>query len=223
MWLTRQLKKKRFWEGVVSLIIFILLVYTGSQIVGSQDIRTRIETAGPRAPFVLILIQATMVVLAPLSSTPLYILAATLFNFWPALLLVAIGDTIGYAVSFLISRYYGRGVIEKLLTSGQLETLDHVLEHMSTKQNLAWAFIIFFGVSEVVSYAAGLSQISFIRFISVAAPVGTLIASLYVSVGSSFTQEGSGYISAIGIALLLPGVFVLIRYIISKKQKTSFI
>lgn len=92
--------------------------------------------------------------------------AGAIYGFWGGTILVATSNMVGAAANFLISRYLARNWIRKKLSGPRFRALDHAV----TKEG--WKMIFLSRLSPVVphsivSYAAGLSQMSFGRFILV--------------------------------------------------------
>lgn len=90
--------------------------------------------------------------------------AGAIYGFWIGTLIMTVASTAGAAVSFLISRYLARDWVQrKLGRGGRLRTLEHAVG------SGGWKIILISRISPIVphslvSYAAGLTQISFWRF-----------------------------------------------------------
>ena len=147
------------WWGGVSLVPRVLAIITG------------VESLGPAAPVIFILIYAAaMVALVP--STPLTLASGAIFGVVRGALFAFIGATIGSTAAFLIARYAARGLVAR-----QLETLPRLaaIERAVTANGSRVVFLL--RLSPIVpfnflNYALGLTTMSVWSF--VAAGVGSI-------------------------------------------------
>lgn len=128
------------------------------------------------------LILYTLVFIFLLPGSPVVIGVAAVYGFWIGAPLVAFGSTCGAAVSFLISRYLARGWVERKLGH---DPRFHVLER--AVGSAGWKIILLSRISPImphtiVSYAAGLTRISFWRF-----TLATLVGFLPMSIAYAYT------------------------------------
>jgi len=123
------------------------------------SIRDYIQGFGRLAAFAYIIAYAlnTISIVPPIA--PLSLTAGLAFGeIWGALFLMT-GAMIGTTITFIISRFFGRGFIEKIL-KGKFRNLDEKLEKNG------FMTVLFFRVVplvpyEVLNYACGLSKIKF--------------------------------------------------------------
>lgn len=124
-----------------------------------NSIRDYIQSFGKFAVIVYIIayILNTISVFPPIA--PLSLAAGLAFgSFWGAIYLM-LAALIGTSITFLMSRFFGRGLVEKIL-KGKLKNLDEKLAKNG------FTTILFFRVIpllpyEVLNYASGLSKIRF--------------------------------------------------------------
>ena len=74
-----------------------------------------LKASGSLAPIVYMLVMAFAIVVSPIPSLPLDIAAGIFFGPWLGTLYSAIGALIGAVISFLIARFLGRDLVEKIL------------------------------------------------------------------------------------------------------------
>ncbi|MEO8205401.1 MAG: TVP38/TMEM64 family protein [Chthoniobacterales bacterium] len=90
--------------------------------------------------------------------------AGAVYGFWFGALLVTISNTVGAIINFMTSRYLARSfVARKLKQSRKMQTFEKALDARG------WQIILLSRVSPIVphslvSYAAGLTRMSFWRF-----------------------------------------------------------
>ena len=123
-----------------------------------------ILSAGPWGPVVYIVAMAIAIVVSPIPSSPLAIFAGAIFGWVWAFVWTMIGAILGALMAFYIARVFGRPIIEKFIFKDKLEEIENMLP----EKHLTWGIFLlrlpplpFF---DAVSYAAGLTKISFRNF-----------------------------------------------------------
>lgn len=110
--------------------------------------------------------------------------AGAAYGFWGGTLLVSVSSVAGAVVNFLTSRYLIRGWLTRKFAQNQK---FHALDHAVAKDG--WSIILLSRISpilphSVVSYACGLTKISFLKF-SLASWLGFIpISAAYAYAGS---------------------------------------
>lgn len=188
--------------GVTLVVIILLAVFID---IGSLKIW--VEKAGVWGPAVFILLKISTIVIAPLSGSPLYPLVGLIFGFWPGILYAAIGDFLGYTIAFYISRILGRQVVLKLISSKEGGLLSRIVDHIGSTKGFLQALVMFFGIPELLAYGAGLSHLSYIRFISILWPIVIMFTAILVFFGSILEPSTESVL--IGFALPIAGVLAM--------------
>lgn len=172
---------------IITSLIGLGLMYGGIfalfQYFDLADVRSTIESAGIWAPLVLIAAKASTIVIAPLGGSPLYPLAGALFGFWYGTLLLIIGDAIGGAIAFYISRMFGRQVAEKFI-GNEKTFLSQALGMMGTTKGFLIARFCFMPIPELTAYGAGLTRLHFLPFIVIHASLGAIPALVFAKAGA---------------------------------------
>lgn len=150
------------WALYVALVVGVL--YAALVLVGSDDITAQVEAAGVWGPALLILAKIATLVFAPLGGSPLYLIAGILFGPVYGFVYIFIGDMVGAALCFYISRIFGRPIVGRLVLRHGMRMIDRVLAYLETRRGLIEARILFFAFPEVLGYALGLTNIAFTRF-----------------------------------------------------------
>jgi uncharacterized membrane protein YdjX (TVP38/TMEM64 family) len=189
-----------------------LLIFVGAAVVLFQvtdlgryvkpeEIRATIQSAGPVAPVIYLLIYS----IAPVFFVPGWIITVAgglAFGALWGTILTVIGATIGATLAFFVARYLGRDFVAHLL-KGKLKTLD--------EQAAANGFQVIFFLRLIplvpfnaLDYIAGLSKIGVRDYI-----LGTFLGIIpgtfaYVYLGSSLTNIYSWqFAGAVGLLILL--------------------
>src|SRR3989344_7202927 len=111
----------------VWLVIIILLFIVSVQMIKSGSLANQIDSFGILAPIIFVLLKISTVVIAPLSGTPLYFIAGSLFGNFDGLILSLLGDFLGSTVCFFLSRFYGHKIVETLVGNRFLEKIENTV------------------------------------------------------------------------------------------------
>lgn len=206
--------------GFVLLIGFSILTYwLSAYVLGKNQIQSFVIKAGIWGPLLIILAKASTLIIAPLGGNPIYILAGALYGFIPAVIYSFLGDLLGSAVSFLIARTWGRKIILKFIGKNMYGLIDKIYVVVGNWQSLVLAW--FLGIVDIVNYAAGLTNISFFRYILlfiIFRPIGNVI---FVSL-TFFPQQSLKikviYMAGIVIYAIFSGIYM---YKLYKKPSKS--
>lgn len=210
---------------VLLLIIFLSIV---SFFIDIEYVKENIQTAGPLAPIVYMLIKSLTVIFAPLSGSALYILSVPVFGFWYGLLYSFLGDLLGAIVTFYIGRIFGRPVVQYFAGKKNMIYIEKSLDLVSTIKG----FIIFrlgtFTMPEIGSYAAGLSNIKFIPFIIIHMAIDLAPIITMTSLGLFVRKDLPVWLIisfiTVGLLLTLINLFIFARLLkkeVQKKKSTS--
>jgi uncharacterized membrane protein YdjX (TVP38/TMEM64 family) len=113
-----------------------------------------IALQGRAGMFFYVLLSATAVVVAPISTLPLVPVASVLWGSFIAALLTIAGWTAGSFIAFVLSQRYGRPLVARAISMERIDRLSSLIP----ERNLFWS-VVFLRIVlpvEVVSYAVGL-------------------------------------------------------------------
>jgi uncharacterized membrane protein YdjX (TVP38/TMEM64 family) len=157
-----------------------------------------------------VLILVVSIVVAPVSALPLLPIASNVFGWVVAGWLSVVGWLIGSAIAFILSRRYGRPLVEKVVS------LDKIgkIEKMIPEENLFWS-IVFLRMSvpvDILSYVLGLfSHVKFRTY---------MLASLIGIIPFAFVFS---YLGTLGIyyqllALLIALIIILVGVLVRGRR-----
>lgn len=165
--------------------------------------------------FLLMIFQS---VAAPLPAFLLTFANANLFGWWQGALLSWSSAMAGAAVCFLIARILGREAAEKLTSRAGLVQIDTFFEKYGKNTVLICRLLPFVSF-DIVSYAAGLTSMSFGAFF-VATGLGQLPATIvYSYVGSMLTGGAKLLVTGLMLLFALSALIVMLRKIYTERQK----
>ena len=185
-----------------------------------QKLKDFVASYGPYAAAISFLLMVLQSVVAPLPAFLITFANAALFGFWKGALLSWSSAMVGAALCFFIARSLGREPVEKLTSKGALKNIDEFFKRHG-KQSILIARLLPFISFDIVSYAAGLSSISFIGF-WIATGLGQLPATLvYSYVGGFLTGGAKLLVTGLLILFALAFLIGLGKQIYTERQKNK--
>lgn len=157
---------------------------------------------------------------APLPAFLITFANANLFGWWQGAILSWTSAMAGAAVCFFVARILGRDVAEKLTSKAGLEQIDTFFEKYG-KNTILICRLLPFVSFDIVSYAAGLTSMSFGSFF-VATGLGQLPATIvYSYVGGMLTGGAKLFVTGLMLLFALSAIIALGRKIYLEKQKSK--
>lgn len=185
-----------------------------------ESLKQYILSFGIWAPIISFILMILQSVAAPLPAFLITFANAALFGWVKGALLSWTSAMAGAALCFYIARFLGRDTVEKLTSKFAIDSVD-VFFNKYGKHTILIARLLPFISFDLVSYAAGLTSMSFISFF-IATGIGQIPATIiYSYVGDMLT--GGAKLMMMGI-LTLSAISVLL-YVLKKiyndKNKVS--
>ncbi|HVU11909.1 MAG TPA: VTT domain-containing protein [Phototrophicaceae bacterium] len=209
--MAQNLKRLRpLLPGIASFVIITVAMIVALDVIGLDRIRQAIESAGPLAPLAYIFIKIITYVVAPLSSGPIQLSAGILFGLVPGILFTLIGEVIGGSINFLLARYFGRPVVERLVGQEDMPRVDKFVSQIVDWRTLIYARLFLFSIYDFISYAVGFSKLKFRTYVIVSLCVGIIPTAAAVLLGTTLTGERSSLILLyvlVGAASIIPLIF----------------
>ncbi len=232
---TKSTKKANKWAGkivVIALAAAAFLAYyfipavhtTMNKILAAfasgdfEVVKEFVESYGIYAAAVSFMLMILQSIAAPLPAFLLTFANANLFGWWKGAILSWSSAMAGAAVCFYIARILGRDVAEKLTSRRGLKQIDEFFEKHG-RMSILIARLLPFISFDIVSYAAGLTSISFWSFF-VATGIGQLPATIiYSYVGSMLTGGAKLFVTGLLLLFAISALIVLFKQIYNEKQK----
>ena len=185
-----------------------------------QKLKDFVASYGPYAAAISFLLMVLQSVVAPLPAFLITFANAALFGFWKGALLSWSSAMVGAALCFFLARSLGREAVEKLTSKGALKNIDDFFKRHG-KQSILIARLLPFISFDIVSYAAGLSSVSFLGF-WVATGLGQLPATLvYSYVGGFLTGGAKLLVTGLLILFALAFLIGLGKQVYTERQKSK--
>ena len=181
-------------------------------------VRDFVASYGAYAALVSFLLMIFQSVAAPLPAFLLTLANANLFGWWQGALLSWSSAMAGAAVCFFIARILGRDAAEKLTSKAGIAQIDVFFEKYGRNTILICRLLPFISF-DIVSYAAGLTSMSFGSFF-IATGIGQLPATIvYSYVGGMLTGGAELLMTGLLILFALSALIVMLRKIYTDRQR----
>lgn len=215
------MKKIKTVSKIILLVLVVFTVFLSPirEKLSLSELTSAIESARgmPSAPLVFVLSYVLGVVLA-LPGIAFMFLGGSIFGFWKGILLVVIASNIGCQLTFLLSRFFGKGFLSRFFKLTDFtEKLEDKIEQNGFMVMLYLRLIPLFPFN-LVNYASGLTNVEYKDY-----TLGTLIGKLpamiiYVYISSSFHDfESSKHKLPVYITVFV--LFTASTLLLEKKQK----
>lgn len=201
---------------IFSVVILALVGYLAwdliakgplTQLLSNRDQLVHImNSAGPLAPLIYILLQIIQVVVAPIPGQIVGGVGGFLFGHW-GILWTSIGSIIGFWLVFLIARKFGRPLLEKIFKKPVIEKFDFIINAQGAALIIFAIFLLPGFPDDVVCYIAGLTRLSMRKLltISILGRFPTIVLTNYIGMGIS---GNLGLVLALSIIAVLFIAFV---------------
>jgi uncharacterized membrane protein YdjX (TVP38/TMEM64 family) len=182
------MRSTRF-KKVLLALLFGLAVYAVMVLalrwVGLENAQAFVRSTGIWSPIVFIFICTASLIIAPLSGSSIYIAGGALFGKEVGFLLSYLASLLGCSINFWISRKFGRKVATRFIGKGNLAELDKSTEQFKSHHEIFYMIAMMPLSQDVVSYAVGLTKITYRNFFIALAisAVGIVAAYIYLGTG----------------------------------------
>lgn len=177
-----------------------------------------IRSYGAGAAGVSFLLMILQSLAAPIPAFLITFANAAVFGWWQGAILSWTSAMAGAAVCFFIARVLGRDAVAYFVSKGVLASIDKFFERYGKNAILICRLLPFMSF-DYVSYAAGLTSMSFLDFF-VATGVGQLPATIiYSYVGGMLTGSAQLFVTALLIIFALFALIFLIRQIFTARHQ----
>jgi len=198
--------RKRLSATFLLMVIALLAVRYWDLLAGGEGLMELARASPLLGPVAIVLVMIAQSVVAPIPAASVAVVAGSLYGMTGALY-VGIGALFGALISFYIARRYGKGYVEGHFDPGAVEKMNSLVDRYGF-----WAILVarlFPWVSfDLISYVAGITRISFKRFIT-ATLLGMIPGTIvYVKLGTFFES-----IAYTRFAVPLAGILILILYL----------
>lgn len=206
-----------FVPGVKTVVHEVVELFAKGDI---DIIKGYILSFGIWAPIISFLLMVFQSVAAPLPAFLITFANAGLFGWVKGAILSWSSAMAGAALCFYISRIYGRNTAEKLTSKFALDEVDNFFDKYGNNAILIARLLPFISF-DIVSYAAGLTSMSFWSFFW-ATGLGQLPATIiYSYAGEKLTGGARTFVTGLLILFAVSALGFLMKKIWDEKNKKS--
>lgn len=171
-------KKERndfYLKTTVITVFFLTFFYFLIPLVHSPRVATFVDNAGILGPLIVGIYFVFSDITLPLLGSPGIILSVGLYGLKVGLLISYLAGLVSATINFYLSRKYGRLLIRKVIGKHGLEHVDYYANRFGLR-TLILGRLFGFPIFEVISYAGGLTSMSFRTYILITIIFGALPA-----------------------------------------------
>ncbi|WP_197722161.1 TVP38/TMEM64 family protein [Sulfuriflexus mobilis] len=198
---------------VVFIAFYLALKQTGTLnfLEDSTNLKSWIERQGPIGPLLIIGLMMVAIIMSPIPSAPIALAAGAIYGHTTGTIYIVIGSVLGATTAFFIARIAGIDITRRWLG-------DRYGKGLIGSQNMLMAIIFIsrllpFISFDMISYAAGVTSLSFWRF-AIATIAGIIPASFLLAHFGSELASAESY--RIGLTILLLSVISVILFVIRR-------
>jgi uncharacterized membrane protein YdjX (TVP38/TMEM64 family) len=217
---------KKNWIVIIGIILVIVALYFVLKIlfiplVTSSQFKEFIADIGIWGYAVLVGIIMFTQVFAPIPGTPVVLLSISLYGVGTSMILAYVSSIISYAINFYIARKFGRKWVIKFVGEKSMKEVDEFTTLEGNKA-LIICRLLGFSLSEIISYAVGLTKMPFKNYIiiTIVTTAITRFLSYLLFINIDFGSEKGIIIWLLFVygAALVFGILVK-SYLNKRKQK----
>jgi uncharacterized membrane protein YdjX (TVP38/TMEM64 family) len=208
---------------IVALVLLVFGTYLAVQWVDFREVlkpdrvAAYLNSTGPFAPLVFIILMAASVVISPIPSLPLDLAAGATFGVLQGTAYSVIGAEIGAILSFLIGRALGREVLVRLF-----RTDITFCERCSDRHLAIFVFasrLLPIFSFDLISYGAGLTNMS-VRAFAVATLIGMIPPTFALTALGGSVFAGEWLLLLLGLAMV--AFFLLVPKLVMRYQSSGW-
>lgn len=187
---------------IITTIIFLYILLKAILIplITSEGFKDFTASLGFFGYFIVVGYTVLSHVFAPLAGTPGVLLGVTVYGVKTGMFLLYVASLISATLNFWISKKFGRRLVTKLVGEKSMKEVDEFTS-VEGKQVLIISRLFGFPIFEFISYAAGLTNISFREYFII-----TAIASIFTNVAAYLVFRNMNFQSETGIMIWIGSI-----------------
>jgi len=211
-------------KSLIFVIVFFVILYFFLPFITSDSFKQFAESHIYLGALFVILYVIMGHIVAPIAGFPAASVSLAVYGIYKTYFFIYLAGTISSAINFYISRKYGRRIVKKFVGNKGMQNLDEFVQIGGTKMLIIARL---FGITffDVVSYAFGLTKISFKKYyfitIICSAISGTITLLLFRNINFKSITGVILWIGTIGIVGLLFSLYIHRVYKKYKRNKKN--
>jgi uncharacterized membrane protein YdjX (TVP38/TMEM64 family) len=181
-------KFKKLLVAILLFISFYGLAVLLLRAIGVENLQTAIQQLGIWAPIAFVLLCSISMILAPLSSSSMFVTGGLLFGPQIGFALSLFASVVGCCVNFWIARKLGRSVVNRVISRNSLDDLDRLTSRLNSHHSILFMILVLPISQDLLSYAVGLTRVQFWQFFVALVISGIAVVGAYVYFGSGLLE-----------------------------------
>lgn len=190
----------QFWRHhklltiLIGIILLSLAVRQFGSIISIESFRSYIDSFGPTAPILFIALYAVgrMLPVVGAYTSPLFFSSILIFHPLEAISYVLVADFIGTTMNFVLARRFGYEALSRILKSQHIREIKKASSKLDTGLVVVFRILPVHVVGDVVSYAAGMSNMKWKKFILATMLAWTVIITISLYSYNYFLTTNNG-------------------------------
>ncbi|MGD9129228.1 MAG: VTT domain-containing protein [Candidatus Woesebacteria bacterium] len=204
---SKKFKSKKNILALIQFLLFIAFLYLILKIfllpyITSPQFKEFTQSLGVGGYFVVIAYIVLSHVFAPIAGTPGVALGVTIYGFHTGMCLLYFASLISAVINFFIARRFGRDWVTKMVGKKSMKEIDRFTT-IEGREALIVVRLFGFSLFDFVSYAAGLTNISFKNYFWI-----TALTSLITNLLIQLLFKDIDFQSELGITIWLASIFI---------------
>lgn len=197
-----KIDKSVFIKITIFIVTITLVALVVTPVAISPEFKNFVKAMGLFGPIFVMAALVLSHIVAPLSGTPSIVVSITTFGIYKAMIYIYLAGLVSATINFYISRLFGRKIVTKLIGKKTIEEVDNFVDSFGT-QFLIISRIFGFSIFELISYAAGLTKISFKKYFFI-----TAVFSLVPTIVFTFIFRNADFNSKSNIYIWVGSIFI---------------
>ncbi|MGF1459184.1 MAG: TVP38/TMEM64 family protein [Leptolyngbyaceae cyanobacterium] len=214
------MKRQTVFKVLLYILVMTLIAVAIALIqrFGVAQLRSQVEQWGVWAPVGIFLLRFTSVVIPALPGTAYAILAGGLLGFGQGIAVICFADLCSCALSFWLSRQYGRHLVQHLVGQAFMHRIDNFSKRHLERNFFLMTGCLMTGFFDFVCYGLGLTKARWLKF----APALVISIALsnppFVALGAGILEGGARL-----VIFALLGVFglAIVTYFVRREGQPT--
>lgn len=213
-------QKTRKYLEIIKIIFILLLVLAIFKyffpVLSTEEFKQLINNLGWRGPLIVVAYTVMSHVIAPVVGSPSFFASLAIYGTGKAILFHYTASLISAVINFYISRLLGKKWIIRLAGKKVINSIDKIIDKLGVKM-LIISRLFGFSIFDVISYAAGLTRISFKKYFVITSIFSLIPLLFFTTIFGSFEMTAKNIFFFIIFLTITGGIFVGIMNKILKK------
>ena len=213
--------KLRLEPSLIIIIVLSLVLFYFGQKIPKEIVTQLVESSGPSAPIVYIVLHQISFVFAPISGFPFLVAGFYLFG-KNVIIYNYFVVVIGSAINFWIAKRWGRQIVRKLVGEHTLTQIDSASKAYG-KTTLIALRMFQGGIGDFVSYAYGLTNMKFHTYMVITALATIPGSTLWYYIISKTNNQDLYIAISLFLAAASIIIFFLGSYVVKRLKSRGYL